>query len=126
MRTAAIVVAVVVALLGTNAVYAGCGGCGPKKCATSAQTDSKGGCPIEAAVAKLTLSDAQATTIKAARAEFDAALKKAECISCPKTSGKTKASAASAYIKKISAALTPEQQKAFAASLPTTGCPLTK
>lgn len=127
-RTGAIVVAMAAALFVANAVYAGCGGCATAaaKTAVSAQADSTGGCPVAAAVSKMTLSDAQTEKVKAAQADFDAAMKKAGCVSCPKSSGKAKAAAAAAYLKAVNAALTPEQQKALAAALPATGCPLIK
>ena len=108
-------VAGVLALCAVDDASANCGTCGPKAAKTCSA--KKGGCPIEASLAKLTLTDAQKKTIAAAKAKFKATCAKASDCGCSVAAGKMKKSAGQAYKAAVAAALTPDQRKAFTAAL---------
>ena len=107
------------ALLLTDSARAQCSkSAGAKLSLESCKGPEKPGCPIEAALAKVELTDAQEKQIAAASKGCQASLDKAAGISCPTACGKAKMDAVHAYIKKVKAVLTAEQVKQFEAALP--------
>ena len=104
-------------LCAVHEAAADCGQCAAG-CTTVKSCRAKtGGCPMQAALAKLNLTDAQKKKIAAAKAQLTATLKKASTCGCPVTATKVKKGAGDAYKAAVNAALTPDQRKAFTVAL---------
>lgn len=112
MKRLLVMVAIVgAAVLIAQDAMANCGDCGAKKkTAQSCSATSLSTCAVNAALAKMDLTDAQKTQLETARKDCAAALEKASCVKCPKTSARSKQAACDNYVKAAKQVLTTEQQ----------------
>ncbi len=119
-KLAMIVATLMLVLVSANRVNAQCSSAAGSGCGSAAKVGKE--CPVDKALKGLTLTAEQEKKIAAAKTELTGSIGKASSLCCPASSKKAKHAAKDAFVTKVKAALTEEQQKTFSAALPAKKC----